>query len=118
MPQGIKRQSKDISNFPLAPALTPEGRENQLINLAYDLVEQRLRDGTASSQETTSILRLASIKEQLEQEKLRKELRMIDAKTKQLDSQTNLEKIYKEAIIAMKTYSGQAEDNDDEPEEF
>lgn len=93
-----------------APALTPEGRENRLISLAYDLVEQRLLDGTASSQETTSILRLASIKEQLEQEKLRKELKMIDAKTQQLESQANIEKLYSEAIKAMKSYSGQEEE--------
>lgn len=100
-----------------APALTPEGRENQLISLAYDLVEQRLRDGTASSQETTSILKLASVKEQLEQEKLRKELKMIEAKTSQLESQANIEKLYSEAIKAMKSYSGQdeeAEINDSE----
>ena len=32
----------------MRPALTPEARENQLIALATDLVEQRLIDGTAS----------------------------------------------------------------------
>ena len=31
----------------IRPALTPEARENQLISLAVDLVEQRLLDGTA-----------------------------------------------------------------------
>ena len=30
-------------------ALTPEGRENQLIDLAVSLVEKRLLEGTASS---------------------------------------------------------------------
>ena len=114
MPQGIKRKLEHISINPSAPALTPEGRENQLIALAYDLVEQRLRDGTASSQETTSILRLASVKEQLEQEKLRKELKMIEAKTQQLESQANIERLYTEAIKAMKSYSGQDEENEDE----
>lgn len=118
MPNGTKRQAKDISLNPLAPALTPEGRENQLIALAYDLVEQRLRDGTASSQETTSILRLASAKEQLEQEKLRRELKMIEAKTQQLESQANIERLYSEAIKAMKSYSGQDEDSDDEQEDI
>ena len=118
MPQVRKRQIKDIESSMLPPALTPEGRENQLISLAYDLVEQRLRDGTASSQETTSILRLASIKEQLEQEKLRKELKMIEAKTQQLESQANIERLYSDAIKAMKTYSGQDGDSDDEQEEF
>ena len=38
---------------PMRPALTPEARQNQLIALATDLVEKRLIEGTASSQETT-----------------------------------------------------------------
>ena len=40
---GVKAKSR--------PATTPEARENQLIALAYDLVEQRLLDGTATSQD-------------------------------------------------------------------
>ena len=43
----------------LRPALSPETRENQLISLAYDLVEERLLNGTATSQETTYFLKLA-----------------------------------------------------------
>ena len=45
--------SNSKSTRKIRPALTPEARENQLISLAVDLVEQRLLDGTASSQETT-----------------------------------------------------------------
>ena len=37
------------------PARSPETRENQLISLAYDLVEERLRNGTATSAETVAI---------------------------------------------------------------
>ena len=37
----------------LPPVLTAEGRENQLIAAAYDLVERRILEGTASSQEAT-----------------------------------------------------------------
>ena len=42
----------------IRPALTPEARENQLIALAVDLVEKRLIEGTASSKETTHLLKL------------------------------------------------------------
>ena len=62
---GVKRKPR--------PALTPEARENQLISMAYDLVEQRLLDGTATSQETTHFLKLGSTKARLEMEKLQKE---------------------------------------------
>ena len=45
--------TNDSSTKKRRPALTPEARENQLIALAVDLVEKRLIEGTASSQETT-----------------------------------------------------------------
>ena len=41
-------------------AITPEARESQLVSMAYDLVEQRLLNGTATSQETTYFLKLGS----------------------------------------------------------
>lgn len=96
-----------------APGLTPEARENQLIALATNLVEERLRNGTASSQEVTTILKLASTREKLEQEKLELELRMIEAKTEQLKSQASMEQLYSEAIKAMKTYSGNGDEDDE-----
>ena len=48
---------------PMRPALTPEARENQMISLAMDLAEKRLRDGSASSQEVTHFLKIAASKE-------------------------------------------------------
>ena len=92
---------------PLRPALTPECRENQLISLAMDLVEERIRNGTASSQETTYFLKLGSIRNQLEKEKLQKEIELLEAKKKDLESAESREKIYLDAISAFKRYSGQ-----------
>lgn len=95
---------------PLRPAITPEGREQQMISLAMDLVEQRLRDGTASSQETTHFLKLGSTKNQLEIEKLKQETELMKVKQSNLESAARMEKLYSDAMNAMKTYSGQ--DND------
>lgn len=92
---------------PLRPALTPEGRENQLISLAMDLVEQRMKQGTASSQETTHFLKLATIKSQLEKEKLQKEIELLEAKKESLESNARIETLYSEAMKAMRSYSGQ-----------
>ena len=91
---------------PLRPALTPEARENQLISLAVDLVEKRLREGTASSQETTHFLKLASTKSRIEKEILEKQKELITAKTEALQSQKRIEELYSEALNAMRTYSG------------
>ena len=96
----------------IRPALTPEARENQLIALAVDLVEQRLLDGTASSQETTHCLKLGSMRNRLEMEKLGEENRLLKAKTESIQSQKKSEELFLEAINAFRSYSGK-EDSDD-----
>lgn len=95
------------------PAITPEAREQQLISLAVDLVEQRLIDGTASSQETTHFLKLATSKYRLETEKLRTDNELNAAKTQAIKSAENQEQLYKEAIAAMRRYSGQGDPYDE-----
>jgi hypothetical protein len=94
------------------PATTPEGRENQLVSLAYDLVEKRIRQGTATSQEVTHFLKLGSTREVLEQERLRHENELTAARIANLESAARVEELYSEAIASMRRYSGQ------EPEEY
>lgn len=101
-----KSESSDNNRKKIRPALTPEARENQLISLAIDLVEQRLIDGTASSQETTHFLKLASTKARIEKEILEKQKELISAKTENLKSAQRIEELYAEAITAMRNYSG------------
>ena len=96
------------------PATTPEARENQLVALAFDLVEQRLIDGTASAQETTALIKAGTTKARLEAEKLRKETQLLKAKTDAVESAQRVEELYAEAIKAMKTYTGREEDTDDQ----
>lgn len=88
------------------PALTPEARENQLISLTMDLVEQRLRDGTASASETVHFLKAASSKERLEIERLRHENELLVAKTEALQSAKDIKELYEKALTSMRTYSG------------
>lgn len=91
------------------PALDPEARENQLISLAVDLVEQRLIDGTASSQETTHFLKLATQKSRLENKLLEAQTQMAIAKKEALQSQKHSEELFAEAIKAFRNYSGQGD---------
>lgn len=95
------------------PATTPEARENQMINLAIDLAEKQLMEGTASSQVMTHFLKLATTKEKLEKEKLAKENELLKAKTEAIQSAKRVEELYTDALNAMKTYSGQGVDRDD-----
>lgn len=110
----IAKKSVNPTQRKPRPAKTPEERENQLINLAYDLVEQRLLDGTATSQETTHFLRLGSTKERIEREKIEKENKLLEAKVKSLESGQRSEELYALAIKAMKVYSGQDEGDEDD----
>lgn len=98
----------------MRPALTPEGRENQLISLAVDLVEQRLRDGTASAQETTHFLKLASQKSKIELERAKLENELIKAKTQSITDQADMKVLYKNAIEAMRRYSGNGRSDDED----
>jgi hypothetical protein len=88
------------------PATTPEQRENQLIALAADLAERQMRDGTASSQIVTHYLKLGSTREKLEQERLRMENELAEAKIKSMASAERMEELYGEAIAAMRGYAG------------
>lgn len=108
----VKPTSAKTEPRKIRPALTPEARENQLIALAVDLVEQRLLDGTASSQETTHFLKLGSMKNRLEMEKLQEENRLLKARTEALQSAKRVEELYSEAIKAMRRYSGQGRDDE------
>lgn len=87
-------------------ASTPEGRENELIALAYDAAEERIRNGTASAQEIVHFLRLGSTKAELEKENMEAEMKLKKAKIEALQASDRLEKLYNEAIEAMKRYSG------------
>lgn len=108
----VKSPSSSSSSRKIRPALTPEARENQMISLAIDLVEQRLRDGTASSQETCHFLKMASSKARLEKEILEKQKELITAKTDHIQSSKRVEALYEEAIKAFRDYNGQGDPND------
>lgn len=95
---------------PRRPGTTPEARERQLVAMAVDLVEQRLLDGTASAQETMFYLKLGSSREKLEQERISLENLMTKAKTDQIAADVNKEKMFAEAIEAMRSYKGQRDD--------
>lgn len=105
----VKSPSSSGSKTKMRPALTPEARENQMISLAMDLVEQRLIDGTASSQETTHFLKLASTRARLELEILERQKDLTTAKTESLKSQKRSEELMQEALKAFRNYSGQGE---------
>lgn len=89
---------------------TPEARELQLVALAVDLAEKQLLDGSASAQVITHYLKLGSTRERLEQQRIALENQLTAAKTKQIASDTELDKKITDAMEAMRRYSGNAPD--------
>lgn len=96
----------------MRPALNREARENQMISLAVDLAEKQLRDGSASAQVISHYLKMGSERERLERKRIEGEIKLQDAKTESLRSQEELKELYAEALIAMKKYSGNGEDDE------
>jgi hypothetical protein len=89
-----------------APARTPEAREDELAAFAYDLAEEQIRSGTASSQVITHFLKAGSRRERMEQMRMTHEIELMEVKKTQLEGQARLEELFGEAISAMRSYQG------------
>lgn len=89
-----------------APAVDPEARENQMISMAIDAAERELMKEHPSNQVVLHYLKLATTKNQLEKEKLRKENLLLEAKADAMKSAARSEEMYAEAIRAMQIYQG------------
>lgn len=93
--------------------LSDDARKSYLTNLAWDLIEQRLLDGTATSQETTYFLRYGSREAELKEQILQAQKELYEAKAEALQSQRRSEELYENAINAMRRYSGAGSLNED-----
>lgn len=94
------------------PALSPEAEEEQMISLAVDLAKKQLIEGTASSQVITHFLKLGTERERLEREKIKRDILVQEAKAKAYETNESIEAMYRDAISAMKEYSGGGNDED------
>lgn len=87
-------------------ASTPEGREQQLTGLAMDLAEKRILEDRASAQEIVHFLKMGSVRERLEQQRLQGEIELGRVKAESFASQARTEELYMAALGAMRAYSG------------
>ena len=101
-----KNSGKEDHVHSAPPSLSPEAREQRVVAMAYNLAEQQIRDGTASSQVITHFLKIGSTEEKLRREKLEEENKLLRAKTEALQSAKHSEELMQEAIAAFKRYSG------------
>lgn len=109
----VRKPIENLEPLP-PPATTLEGREDQLIEATMNLVERRIHEGTASAQETVHFLRLGSVRNQLEQDKLRHENEVLKTRVIEMESRKNSGELYEKALQAFKGYSGQEPIDPDE----
>lgn len=112
-----QRSDDDAPRTRRRPATTPEGRENQLISMAMDLAEDRISSGSASAQEVVHFLRLGSSREKLEQERIRNENQLTQAKIEHMASLQRQEELISDALKAMRGYQGLDQPEQDDIED-
>lgn len=100
------------------PTFTEEARQAQLINLAYDLLEKRLRDGSATSQEVTTMVRQGTERAKIQLDILKAERDLTIAKTESLKREADQNDMFQRAIDAMHIYNGEEPEYLDESELF
>lgn len=81
-----------------------EAYEQYMIGLAYDLVEERLLNGTATSQETTHLLKMGSAREQRAAKLEEMQIELMQAKKESLEANKRLENMWTEGFEALKSY--------------
>ena len=105
MPRSKKVTDMETS-YNMPPAASGEEREKMLVSLAYDLVERRLLDGSASSQEVVTILKLGTMRERLERDNLERKNELLTAQADAARSQKRAEVAAEKAIEAILRYRG------------
>lgn len=113
MPKSPKTYINQESKTKYKAPESLEEAEKTCTALAYELVMQRLRDGTATSQETTHFLKLSSQREKNENELARARIEKEKAQAEAIKQSEHNNDLYEKALNAFRGYSGQ--DNDGDP---
>lgn len=98
------KDGTENASTPLRPPISDEAREMRMAAEAYALAEQRILDGTASSQLIVECMRLGSSKAKLENEILKHQAELMTAKTEMIKSQKQSEELFQQAMEALKDY--------------
>lgn len=82
--------------------------------MAYDLAEEQMEAGIASSQVITHFLKMGSTRERLEQQRISYENELLQVKREAIESQKRVEELYMQALDAMRSYAGADSAPDDD----
>lgn len=107
MGRRAKKVPKSKETMPKEPsAIDPENRLQQLSGLALSKIEERMLNGKATGAELIFMAKFADPERFFKQDKIATETELLASKRKAIDSEKNTEKLYEDAIRAMKHYQG------------
>lgn len=95
-----------IQTTSILTSSTPEGRENELIDMAFDEVAWRIKNHKASGAELVQLMKAGSARAELEKAKLEAEVELQRVKAEAIVEGRSMEDIAKRAIDMFKIYSG------------
>lgn len=107
----IDSSPDSVQTASILTSSTPEGRENELIDMAYNEVAFRIANHTATSAELVHFLKMGSARERLEREDKEADMQLKKAKTVAIEEGRSMEQLAKDAIDAFKLYHGSDEED-------
>lgn len=87
--------------------MDPRRRLDQLINMAYDSVEEDIRNKKASPTVLNQLLRMGTERDALETENLRTKSELNKSRVKEIDEKASQKQLMEEALAAIKDYRGE-----------
>lgn len=87
--------------------MDPRRRLDQLINMAYDSVEEDIRNKKASPAVLNQLLRMGTERDALETENLRTKSELNKSRVKEIDEKASQKQLMEEALAAIKDYRGE-----------
>lgn len=110
MAKRVSKNDEKRKTTPKAPAaMDPENRLQQLSGIALDRIEERMLNGKATGAELIFMAKFADPERFFKQDKIATETELLASKKQAIDSGKNTEKLYADAINAMKHYQGRDE---------
>lgn len=102
----MKKADESCSMTPQPIILGDQNYLDSITAQAYALAERQIQEGTASSQVLVQFLRMGDPKTRAENEKLKKEIALLQEKIETLQQARKNEESYTEVIKALKLYGG------------
>lgn len=87
--------------------MDPRRRLDQLINMAYDSVEEDIRNKKASPTVLNQLLRMGTERDALETENLRTKSELNKSRVKEIDEKASQKQLMEDALAAIKDYRGE-----------